>query len=138
MGRTNKKRLIGGNAQIGHYRSRRTSCLLGKFEREQVDTTRTVAGDDDSVFRPYATSKSCIADKGDKNRASLEIPNLERIVFGSGDGTSPVGRQGHALDWAGMASECAKFTAGLQIPDLERAAPGGGDGAPPIRRHRQS
>jgi hypothetical protein len=54
--------------------------LLGKFERKKMDATRPVAGDKASVIRTDAALHAGIANEGGDNRASPDIPEIERIV----------------------------------------------------------
>ena len=89
-----------------------------------MHAARIIAGHDDAAVRTGAALHTGIANKPGDGRASLQVPDLEGIVAGSGDRAPPVRRHRHAKDLIGMAGERAQFAAGLQIPHLKRLVSG--------------
>ena len=52
--------------------------------------------------------------------SAVQIPEPQRLVPRSRDGTASVGRYRHVPDWARMALERAERLAALQVPEPQR------------------
>jgi hypothetical protein len=52
--------------------------------------------------------------------SAVQIPEPQRSVPRSRDGTAPVGRDRHGPDWARMALERAERLAAIQVPEPQR------------------
>jgi hypothetical protein len=76
-----------------------------------------------------------MAFKGAQCLAALQVPQPQRSVTRSRDGTAAVGRDRHGPDPVRMALERADRLAALQVPEPQRAVPRGRDGTAPIGRH---
>lgn len=106
------------NSQAGAvypFREQGISPSRIKFEPEKVHAARIIAGHHDAAVRTGAALHTGIASRLGDLRASLQVPDLEGIVAGSGD-RAPVRRHRHAKDPIGMAGERAQLAAGLRDP----------------------
>ena len=98
--------------------------ILSVLTRRLVDTRGMVVRAGDGALaiaqRHHSIQRTC---EPFTNRGTFEeppkVPDLERVVPGSGDGALPVRGHRNGSHASGVAFECVRFVAGLQIPDLE-------------------
>jgi hypothetical protein len=67
------------------------------FECEDVDATTLITRKNGIVLSKRATLYRSVAGKRRDHRAALEVPDLESMVLGSGDGAATVRRRRHGV-----------------------------------------
>ena len=67
--------------------------------------------------------------------SALEVPDLQRLVPGGGDGPLALGRHRHGPTQSAWPSRVRSLRPALEVPDLQRPVPSG-DGPLAVGRHR--
>ena len=114
------------------------SIVICPFQREKVDVTALIAGEDGAVVRKCTTVRDGIASEDGDHCTDLKVPNPHRFVKGSGDYPPPSRSYCHAKDRIRVAIKHEQFLAGLRIPHSYHAVERTGDDTTPVRSHRHT
>ena len=104
-------------------------------------TFRVLSSDAETAPRPvgrhcHGVDRGSVPFEGAEQRACAEVPDLQGLVVGRGDGPVPIGRHRHGSDRVSVPFEGAEQRACAEVPDLQGLVVGRGDGPRPVGRHR--